>query len=247
MKRYSSYRANPSYTPRSIRKLEKNAKKNIIWIAIICIILLYAMIAWIIPFLVGGLTYFNRYKQVDKQTSIVEDTAVAPPVLNIPYEATNTATIKIKGFASPDSKVEIYVGNDLKDTISTSFDGSFEVENISLTEGNNAIYGKTVLDNKTSLPSKAIRIAFSSDKPKLEVSEPADNQEIKGGDKKVKISGNTDRKNNVLINGAYVIVNSEGKFSTELQINEGDNQISIEAINQFGSKEIIQKTVKYTP
>lgn len=230
-----------------MRRLERNAKKHIIWIILFCIILGYAMIFWIIPFMVGGLTYFNRYKTVEKEASIIEDTAVAPPVLNIPYEATNTATIKIKGYATANSRVEIYVGNDLKDTVSVEMDGSFEAPSIALTEGTNAIYGKTILDNKTSLPSKAIRIGFSSEKPKLEISEPSDNQEIKGGDKKVKVSGTTDPDSNVLINGGYVIVNNEGKFSTEINLNDGDNTITIQAVNDYGSTETTQKIVKYVP
>jgi hypothetical protein len=247
MRRYSNYNRPSSYTPRSMRRLERNAKKHIIWIIILCLVLGYAMVFWIIPFMVGGLTYFNKYKQVEKGASIVEDTAVAPPVLNIPYEATNTATIKIKGYATSDARVELYVGNDLKDTVSVGPDGAFEAPSIALTEGTNAIYGKTVLGNKTSLPSKAIRVGFSSEKPKLEISEPADNHEVKGGDKKIKVSGITDPENNVLINGAYVIVNNEGKFSTEISLNDGDNTISIQAVNEFGTTENTQRIVKYVP
>lgn len=247
MKRYSRYRSNnSSYAPRSTRMLEKNAKKHIVWIILGLIIFAYLMIAYIGPFLVGGLTYFNRYKEVEKVENVVEDTAVAPPVLNIPFEATNTATIRVKGFATSDGKVEIYVGNDLKETVGTDFDGSFETD-IPLTDGNNAIYGKTILGSKSSLPSKAIRVEFSDQKPKLDISEPNDNQEVKGGDKKVKVSGITDLENNVTINGAYVIVNPEGKFSSDVSINEGDNQITIQAINEYGSNTSVQRMVKYVP
>lgn len=246
MKRYSGYRSNSSYSSRSTRRLEKTAKKHIIWIILGLIIFGFLMITYIGPFLVGGLTFFNRYKEVEKGVNIVEDTAVSPPVFNIPYEATNTATITIKGYATSDAKVEVYVGNDLKDTIDADFDGSFNTD-IPLVDGTNAIYGKTILNNKSSLPSKAIRVEFSDMKPKLDVTEPTDNLEIKGGDRKIKVSGITDPETNVTVNGAYVIVNNEGKFSTELNINEGDNQVIIQAINDFGSTTTVQKAVKYVP
>lgn len=255
MKRYPAYpqrnsRSNNSssgnYTPRSMRRIEKNAKKHLIWIILGIIVFGYLTVAYIFPFLVGGLTYFNRYKDVEQVENVVEDTAVAPPVLNIPFEATNTATISIKGYATSDAKVELYVGNDLKDTVGAKGDGSFEAD-LPMSEGVNAIYGKTILDNKSSLPSKAIRVEFSDQKPKLEVQEPTDNQEVKGGDKKIKVSGLTDPDNNITINGAYVIVNSEGKFSSDISINEGDNKITIQALNSYGSNTTIEKMVKYTP
>ena len=230
-----------------MRRLQKNVKQHLIIVLIALAIFGYLAFAYIIPFLEGGLTYFNRYKQVEKGTNIVEDTTVAPPTLNIPFEATNTAAIKVTGYADKESKVEIYVGNDLKDTVSTQPDGSFSVEAIPLSDGNNAIYGKTVNADKSSLPSKAIKIAYSNEKPELTVSDPADNSEIKGGDKKVKVAGQTDPDNSVMINGAFVIVSYEGKFSKEVSLNDGDNTITIQTTNIYGSITQITKQVKYSP
>ena len=247
MKRYSTYRPRPQYTPRSMRRLQKNVKKHLIIVLLLLVAFAYVAFTYIIPFLVGGLTYFNRYKEVEKGINLVEDTTVAPPTLNIPFEATNTASIRVTGYAEKDSKVEIYVGNDIKDTIATEFDGSFVADAVPLNDGNNAIYGKTVIDGKSSLPSKAIKIAYSNEKPKLNISEPADNIEIKGGDKKIKISGDTDLDNSVMVNGAYVIVSYEGKFSKEVSLNDGDNTISIQATNVYGTITTVTKQVKYSP
>jgi hypothetical protein len=255
MKRYSAYReaksspyrTRPNYTPRSMRRIQKNVKKHFIIVVLLILAFAYVAFAYIIPFLVGGLTYFNRYKDVEEGVNIVDDMTVAPPTLNIPFEATNTATIRITGYATRDSKVEIYVGNDLKETLATQADGSFSAEAIPLNDGNNAIYGKTVIDGKNSLPSKAIKIAYSDEKPKLTITEPVDNAEIKGGDKKVKITGETDIDNSVMVNGAYVIVNYDGKFNKEVSLNDGDNTITVQSTNIYGTTTTLTKLVKYSP
>ncbi len=242
MRRYKS-----SYKPRSIKRTEKKAKRNLIITALMGTLLLYLIFTWGLPALIGGLSTFNKFKP-KTQNTIVEDSAVTPPVLNIPYEATNSANIKISGFASAKSKVEIYIDDELKSTTNTEGDGTFTTDNIPLSLGNNNIYGKTIDEaNKQSLPSKTIKLIYNNEKPKLEINEPSDNQEIKGGDKKVKVSGKTDPQSNISINGNNAIVNSEGNFSKEIDINEGDNTITINAVNQVGNNTTIERKVKYSP
>lgn len=236
-----------TYTPRSVRH-EKNRTRNRIIFAIISILVLgYLSLTWGLPALVGGLTYITHFnsKPVVKDTSD-EDVAIPPPVLNIPYEATNTATLAINGYTTPDSKVEIYLDDDLKTTTDVKSDGSFQTEGLALLIGTNNIYGKTVIGNKKSLASKNIKLYYDSEKPKLTVSSPTDNQEIKGGDKKIRVVGNTDPQNSVTINGSTVIVNGAGDFATDVNINEGDNILTITGTNKFGNSFSVERKVKYS-
>ena len=242
MRRYHS-----NFKPRSIRRLERKNKRNIVITTLLAIFLLYFVFSWGLPSLIGGLSIFNRLKPVEKGQT-VESFSVAPPVLNIPFEATNSASIKISGYSLPNSKVEIYFDDELKTTANTKDDGSFLTDRIDLALGTNNIYGKTISsDNNKSLSSKTIKLIYSNEKPKLDVSEPADGQEIKGGDKKIKVSGITDSLNTITINGQTVIVSSDGGFSSEVQLNEGDNAITIISSNPTGSTTKIQRGVKYTP
>lgn len=245
--RYSSSRSN-TFKPRSVRRAEKKTKKNLIITIIIVIILGYLLLSWGIPALIGSLSVFNKLKPEDKKAAInISDEAIAPPILNIPFEATSSANLSISGYAAPDSKVEIYLNDELKDSISTLPDGSFSVSDIILSKGQNNIYGKTINGDRSSLPSKTIRIVFNNDKPKLEVSEPADGHEITGGDKKVTVSGNTDPDNLISINGQSTIVNSEGSFSLTISLNDGDNIISILATTPIGNINKVERRVKYSP
>ncbi len=237
-----------TYTPRSVRH-ERNKARNRIIIAILAVIFLgYFFLTWGLPALVGGLTYITHFnsKPVVKNASD-EDIAIPPPVLNIPYEATNTATISMNGYTTPDTKVEIYLDDELKTTADVKSDGSFQTTELSLSIGTNNIFGKTVIGDKKSLGSKNIKLYYDSEKPKLSISSPTDNQEIKGGDKKVRVVGNTDPQNSVTINGSTVIVNGAGDFATDININEGDNTITVTGTNRFGNSFSVERKVKYLP
>lgn len=245
--KYSTSKSN-TFKPRSVRRAEKKTKKHLIITIIVVFILGYLLITWGIPGLIGSLTVFNKLKpENNKVVANISDGAIAPPILNIPFEATSSANLIINGYASPDSEVKIYLDDELKSTTTTGSDGSFSASDIILSKGQNNIYGKTVNGNKESLPSKTIRVVFNDDKPKLEVSEPTDGHEVKGGDKKITISGSTDPDNLVSVNGQTTIVNSDGTFSLTVSLNEGDNTISILATTPIGNISKIERRVKYTP
>lgn len=206
------------------------------------------MLVWGLPFLIGSLSVFNKFKPSTAKQESVEDLAIAPPILNIPFEATSSSTLQISGHSTPNSEVEIYFDDEIKDMVETNSEGNFKTDPLELSLGTNNIYGKTISDKGIkSLPSKTIKLLFNNEKPKLEIAEPQDNAQIKGGDKKIRVSGTTDSNNIVSVNGLNTIVNSEGNFSIEVNINEGDNVIQISASNQVGNSNQVERKVNYTP
>jgi hypothetical protein len=234
-----------NYRPRSVRRRQDKSWRNIVLSILVVLVFGFFLISWGLPILIGSLSIFNKLKPIDK-TEEVPDTALAPPVLNIPFDATNSASIVIIGYAQPNSKVQIIVNDDDKPEISTLGDGSFSTQNIDLSEGTNYIYGYTTdSNNHKSLPSKTIKLEYSSQKPNLEIVEPADNNQIKGGDKKVKVSGKTDSDNTLSINGMTVILNSDGSFSSDVPLNDGDNLITITATSSIGNSTTVSRKVNY--
>ncbi|MFI5205337.1 MAG: hypothetical protein ACHQVK_00170 [Candidatus Paceibacterales bacterium] len=247
MSRYrSSYSS--GYRPRSIRHRQQKSQKKIIWNVILTVVVLYLIFFWGLPALIGGLSVFNRFKPSNTTAqNAPENATLAPPVLNIPYEATNSAQIRIPGYASPNIKVNIYLDDNLQTSVTSGDDGSFQSDPISLNLGTNSIYGKTADDkNRESLPSKPITITYSNDKPKLNISSPDDGTQIKGGDKKVTVSGQTDPDDSVTVNGQTVIVQSDGSFSISTGLNDGDNQIVIVSTNSVGNTTQVQRKVTYS-
>lgn len=207
----------------------------------------YVFFMWILPFVIGQLSFLNKKNTTVDAESLKIDEAIAPPVLYIPYEATNSASLPISGYAAPLSRVEVYVDDEIKSQTSTDTEGKFTTGDIALNLGTNNITAVTINDrDKKSLPSKNIKLYYSNEKPKLEISEPGDGAEIKGGDKKVKVAGKTDPNNSIAVNGSTVIVDSEGNWQTVIVLNDGDNTLTITSSNSFGNTNQTQRIVKYT-
>lgn len=237
------------HSRRSAKRLARKSKRSFIITLIIIAFLIYATFTWILPYFIGGIGFIQNITSPQKtNVKQPEDIAIAPPVLNISYEATNTAQINIKGFTTPNLKIKLYIDDEPNQTVNSSPEGSFTFENVTLSIGTNNIYGKT-MDNsgKESLSSKTIKLIYDNEKPTLSVLEPEDGKKIQGGDKKIKISGKTDTDAKVFVNGTQVIVNSDGSFSIDQPLNDGDNTISIKTVDVASNSTEVQRAVNYTP
>ncbi len=235
-----------TFKPRSVRHSESRAKRNLMVTIVGILVATVVFFMWGLPFIIGQLSFLNKRNAPIDASELKIDEAIAPPVLYIPYEATNSATLPISGYASPLSRVEVYIDDEIKSQTATDSEGKFTTEPIPLNLGTNNIKAVTLSDsNKKSLPSKNIKLYFSNEKPALEISEPVDGAEIKGGDKKVRVAGKTDVNNHVAVNGSTVIVDGEGNFQTVLALNEGDNTITLVSSNSFGNSNSIERKVKY--
>lgn len=234
---------------RSANRLARKSKRNFIITLIIVAVLAYSTLTWILPSLIGGIgTVRNIVKPSQKTTTPVsQDSILAPPVLSIPYEATNSSQIDIKGYGTPSFKVKLYMDDNPKQIVDVSEDGSFIFKDVSLSLGTNNIYSKTVDEqNKESLPSKNIKLIFDNEKPALTINSPEDNKKIQGGDKKITVSGKTAPGVQVFVNGSQIIVDKDGNFSTDQPLNEGDNLFDIKAVNITSNTTEIQRSVNFT-
>lgn len=68
--------------------------------------------------------------------------------------------------------------------------------------------------------------------PRLVVSEPMDKSTVQTGE--LVVSGETDRRARVSINGVETIVGDDGHFSEHVTLTAGFNAISISSVNRFG-------------
>lgn len=234
---------------RATRRLARRSRRNFLITIIGVILLAYFTLTWVLPYFIGSVSFVQNIIK-PPQKKVVQTTNssfLAPPVLNISYEATNSAQIDIRGYGTPGSKVKLYMDDDSKQTIDVSSDGSFNFENVTLSLGTNNIYGKALDDqDKESLPSKTIQLMYINGKPSLDLNEPEDGKKIQGGDKKVKVSGKTDPKVKIFINDTQVIVDKDGNFSADQPLNDGDNTISIKAVDIASNTTEEQRRVNYS-
>lgn len=237
-----------AYRSRYSKRLYRKKKPNILGKLILIIIIIFIAFNWILPNLINGLGFFNKLTKSssNKTESVGENPTLAPPVLLIPYEATNSGRINISGYASSNSTIKIYVDDEFINEIKTKDDGSFIAEQVSLNLGTNNIYGKTV-DTKglESLSSKILKLIYDNEKPNLSVLEPEDNEISK--DKKIKVSGKTDTGVILYVSNERTITGSDGSFSKDISLSEGDNILIIKAHDSAGNLTEIQRKVIYQP
>lgn len=242
---YRSYR----YRSRAIKRVARRGKRNFIISLFLIMVFSYLALIWILPNFIGAIGSVKNFihpteKKVNSEN---QTTTLAPPVLNIPYEATNTAKINIPGYSSPDLKVKLFVDDREIQTTDVSDDGSFTFQNIDLSLGTNNLYGKTVDEtNSESLPSKTLKIIFDNEKPPLDVSEPEDGKKIQG-ERKIKFTGKTEVGTKVYINESQIIVDKDGNFSSDQSLNDGDNNFTVKAVDNALNLNEISRTVNFTP
>lgn len=235
-----------AYRSRYSRHPRHRKKPNILGMIVLIILILFISLNWILPTLVNGLGAVNRLFRPAKQQEKAPVASLAPPVILIPYEATNSGTIDISGYASSNSSIKIYLDDKFVSQTKTKDDGSFVVSNISLNLGTNNIYGITT-DTKgvDSLPSKTLRLIYDSEKPILEVSSPQDSETLK--EKNINVSGKTEPGATLYVNNIRGITNEDGTFSTPVSLNEGDNNIEIKVHDRAGNQTEIVRKVIYQP
>lgn len=235
------------HSQRATRRLARKSRRNLIVTLIIIVFLIYATISWILPNFIGTLGFITSIFKQSKKIVTQENSTLAPPVLNIPFEATNTAQITISGYATPHTKVLIYIDDEQKDFSESNEDGNFEFKDISLSLGTNNIFGKTSDEKGESLPSKTIRVIYDNEKPVLNIFEPEDGKTVQGGDRNIKISGQTEPQAQVYINDTRVVVDSEGKFSLTQNLSDGENNFTIKAVDQASNKTEDTRKVIFNP
>jgi bacillopeptidase F len=187
---------------------------------------------------INQLTNSNNNSQ--KSNSENEDIYSLVTVNEIP-EATNSASINIKGTTSRIDKIAVYLNQARVKNIVIKND-SFNFTLDGLEKGINNLYLAGIKNDKTVKKTSILKVDYNDNKPKLEIKEPNDN--AKTSNQEIKVEGDTDPNNNVEINHQPVVTNSQGHFTTAVKLSDGDNSIVISATNIYGSRE--EKTLKIT-
>ena len=172
----------------------------------------------------------------------------SPPLFLSSFDATNSAVMKLKGTAEPGSTIYLTQNTNPLGNVVTSDDGIFEFGNIKLAEGVNN-FSAVAIDgsgNKSQI-SDPLSISYSSKAPNLSITTPSDKQVITGSNANIQIQGKTDPDVRLTINDRVIIVGSDGTFSYKTVLSQGDNPITLTAVNEIGNKTQKQITVSYNP
>lgn len=177
---------------------------------------------------------------IDGDSPLVEKDTVPPqvPVLSSnPTEATFSASLDLKGFAEPKSKVIFLLNSAKSAEVEVSEEGQFEHE-LELADGENelSIFGIDEAGNE-SLKTRSYTITRDSEAPILEIEEPKDGLVIElKKNRTTTIMGKTEPNTKVIINGRMVLADEDGNFSSNYYLAEGKNELEFEAIDKATNK-----------
>lgn len=202
----------------------------------------------------AGLTVLSRidtvFPGIEPPITSTHNNVVPPPnIFSLP-QATNSASLKVQGFAPQGTAVTLFVNEREIDSQITDKEGKFVFEDVRLDPGENKIY--MIGRNQSGIesqPSLAQTVVVDQQPPKIELTSPEDGliiKEEKDQPSFVTVSGSVSESAVVTVNGHQAIVNSENTFDHRLRLaEEGENIIKIEAQDKAGNKTTVEKTVIY--
>ncbi len=236
----------PKRQSRLSRRIESKSKANLILSLLGILAVLFLVIKLGIPLLVNfSLSIANQKdKTTESQNANSSDTSfIAPPILNPPPIATNSAKIIVSGIGNPNQTIRIYINDQIKDDIQTKKDGSFSaMEDIA--KGLNTINAKAQIKGKESDFSNSVTVTYIDTKPTLDLTSPTDGQSFSKDQNTAPVSGKTSTGAKITVNGFWAIVDDNNNFSYNLPLQNGDNQIKVVATDDAGNT--TEKDVKVT-
>lgn len=229
------------------KKEEERIYRRIIVTTILSLLLLFVIFNWGIRLLVGVADFWDILRG-GRQTQVTSNLPLFPPRLESLPNATNSAQITIYGFAAPGSNVELFLNGQSQGKKLVAKDNNFEFTKLTLQDGENRINAIATDDKgETSQPSPTTTILLKNKAPKIIVNTPAEGSVFSGSTSEIQVFGKAEGATQVTINGFWATLLSDGTFSYNLKLAQGENKISITAVDDAGNKTVHERSVTYNP
>ncbi|SFQ35097.1 bacillopeptidase F. Serine peptidase. MEROPS family S08A [Psychrobacillus psychrotolerans] len=168
---------------------------------------------------------------------------VVGPIITSPETGlvTNETQFTVQGTASPTTTIELTQNGEDAGSVIVDEAGKFSIET-ELTEGSNEFVAVSVLDGRVTGQSEPATVVLDTLKPVLTIDSPIDGE--KTNRETVTVQGTIADENLdfVHVNGQAAAV-SNGKYSKRILLDEGVNEILVEASDKAGNSEKKKVTV----
>ncbi len=233
----------PQYSYR--QNLKKEDVKTYRKIALIMV----AFFAILLVIWFMGASFINTlsYLQRGNNTETTEekkddDLPLITPTLDKLPEAINTDTITVGGQTTIDVKVALLVNTKEVASLTSDSTGNFKFEKVKLNAGSNLI--KIIATNKAKEKEEAsFTIILDKTKPGLAVSAPVDGASYPDTTKTVNVNGTTEAGATVHVSGNQAVVEDSGKFSYNLPVTPGVNDLEVNSVDAAGNATIVRLKV----
>ena len=231
----------------SSSRLSKREKKRLtrqsLTLLALAIVLGLLFIFLVVPGLIRVWSWFRDSGLTPNQGDQI---APSVPVVAAPPTATHSAQVRLEGFAESNSQVILWLNGQETSKIKAEADGKFEVV-ADLTEGENLLrlMAEDAAHNRSE-PSREYKILFDQTSPVITISQPTDGQQFElRTNQLLNIKGQTEPQAKIYVNDRLVFTKNDGSFNTNFQLQEGDNQLKIKAVDLAGNQTEQALTVKF--
>ena len=230
------------------RKRDQSSLKQAAKYIFLIILSLGLMIKFGLPALINMAGLIGSFNQARLP---VEKQDVIPPLaprLDLLPEATNSSQLDIHGQAESGVTVQLFInGLNTEESISDK-DGGFKFDSIHFRDGDSEVYvqAKDGEDN-SSQASKTVTVRVDQEPPLLEINKPKAGDKFFDKDNPITAEGKSEAGANVTVNNHFVLVRSDGSFSTQISLVGGDNQLDFAVKDKAGNETKKTITVNYTP
>jgi hypothetical protein len=228
------------------RSSQDQITKKTVLLGFLTVISLVVVLVFGLPLLIKFSVFLGEAKL--KNSNQVKENILAPlaPRLVIPYEATNSAEIKINGFAEAKVMVEIFNGGLSVGKSEVSDNGDFTFNKVVLNEGKNEFSAAASTEEAGSGDvSKTITVVYDNVPPELILTNPSEeNLTVDSAD--LDIIGKTDSKASVSINNRIAMVDNDGNFKLKWQLNMGKNDLEIISTDLAGNQTKKKISITYS-
>lgn len=232
-----------------LRRQEEKLARRKIAVGVIGIVAVSAfLLLFGVRLLVAFSLFVDRIRGGSPDTLQTDQSLLLPPVLESLPQATNSATISVSGSANPDSTLMLFIDGDEYTRIPVGEDGSFEIQDIPVDTGKVTVSARST-DGKETVSDISNTISTTIDRtpPDLDITKPADNETIRDGTNSVAVEGTTDPDARLTINDRIVVVRSNGSFSYNMPLNDGENTLVFKAVDLAGNSIEVDRRVTYQP
>lgn len=226
------------------KKAEEEITKKTVFLGLLTILVFVVMVFFGLPFLIRLTVMIgNNKSKNDSQVAVKELPPMAPRLI-VPFEATNSGRIFIKGLSERNLMVELLKNDVSIGKVQANDAGEFGFDGVQLDQGDNQFTAIAISDNGgSSKPSNDAVITFDNMSPSLVMQNPSEaSLSVNVAD--FDVIGQSERGVSVTVNGQVAMVDDFGKFKIKLQLNTGKNEINIVVSDQAGN--VTKKTITIT-
>lgn len=227
-------------------RLEEKKQKRQLFLAVIGSLGLLVFVAIFGLKLLVGFSLFVDKIRGSAPAAQPTPATVNPPVLDPVSESTNSADLILSGRGVANLILTVYINESEKKKLTIPESGEFSLIIGPLQTGANTISAKqTDKNGNISGLSNVLESEYKKAAPIIELTSPQDGAALTGEDNRVTIAGKTEDENRVTVNDRVIVVHTDGSFTYNYPLPEGETVLKIVATDQAGNQTTIERKVTY--